>query len=174
MDKKTFNLKKFSQTDRMPYYQMSLESWEETFKPVVVHPEGVWGGWMLDYSDEEDLTIIQNTERSMPEYLWTILDNQTIMNGYYTVNRFGYIITEVPYANNVIIEVSDDEANELDNHSNEGIILYDFGMRGTKEPQSPPKTKPSLPKQPENSQPKSFEKRTFEIVKELIKERTKR
>ena len=105
----TNSFKKQAQT----IYRMSIDEWESIFKPIEVHPEGSWNGWMLE-TYGEDLIRATNAGRYQPDNIWTILDSQLIVSGYQTVNRFGYILTRHPFNPDYAIEVYDEDAAELD------------------------------------------------------------
>jgi hypothetical protein len=53
--------------------------------------------------------------------LWTIIDFDGVVglgSGWHTVNRLGYVITEVPVPDNVVIDViDDDDLEELERQS---------------------------------------------------------
>lgn len=144
MEKKVFNLKKFSQSNLR---RMEIEEWENIFKPVVVHPNGSFNGWMLE-TYGEDLDQARRIARNRPDFIWTIMDNQLIVNGFHTVNRFGYIITQFPYNAEFTIEVYDSELEELEKK-------YDEENKD---------------EEPEVETPKSFEKQILEDSLRLFEE----
>ena len=75
----------------------TVETWEETFKPIKNHlsNEASWDGIMFEtYGDEIDFVINQPEEN-----IWTYLDDEfgncIIVAGYWLQGRIGYFITEV-------------------------------------------------------------------------------
>lgn len=91
---------------------ISYEEWEETYKPKANHIDenasfqneyGV--GIMYEtYGDEVQFVADQDSH-----HVWTYVDGDEggtyIVSGYALVNRIGYFITDVPWADNEMIEV---------------------------------------------------------------------
>lgn len=80
------------------------EQFEERFKPQLNHfhndENQPWNGWMYETYGEED-EYIRKFAQENPNRVWTIVtddyDELCIGNGWHYVNRFGYIICEVPF-----------------------------------------------------------------------------
>lgn len=78
------------------------EEFIEQYKPCLNHfhndPEREWNGWMYEtYGEEEE--HIREVAKVNERFVWTILDADnglTIVSGWHYVNRFGYILTELP------------------------------------------------------------------------------
>lgn len=102
---------------------MSADKWQETYKPVFVHPlpvNGVspenlapWGGTMFEtYGPEQDVIMRAAIER--PRTVWTLCDDgATVVSGFFLVNRLGHFITEVPFKRGQVIIAVDKEAKEM-------------------------------------------------------------
>ena len=83
------------------------------YKPVTNHlvEDAPYDECMFEtYGEELDyiLSLINNKESE--KYIWTILDNYTIIPGYHLVNRIGYLITEKPWlTDNIEVNLKIDE-----------------------------------------------------------------
>jgi len=103
---------------------IEFEDWIERYEPITMRPGGEFDGYMLEtYGD--DLEVVEGFVKDLNNIVWTILDNQVIVNGFHTVNRFGYIITRKPWAEGSNIEVHDRELEDLDRSWEEENNLVD-------------------------------------------------
>ena len=83
--------------------KMSVEEWEETYKPIVNHLDAN-ASWASDDSDgimfetygaEVDFVFDQHLQNT-----WTYVDGEEgtyILAGRHLVNRIGYFVTEMPW-----------------------------------------------------------------------------
>jgi hypothetical protein len=77
---------------------LTSDEWEQTYQPVRNHlnPDEDWNGWYFEtYGEEEEWVAEQPNEN-----VWTILETEdglVIVNGWFRVNRFGYIVCENPW-----------------------------------------------------------------------------
>lgn len=74
---------------------LTVDDWEDKYAPSShpTDPDAPWGGTMLE-TYGADLEHVHNAD---PHTVWTLVDvegKQYILNGYHTVNRFGYFITK--------------------------------------------------------------------------------
>jgi len=93
--------------------QISPDVFEEQFKPQLNHldPNASYDGCMLETYGPE-LRYVEKVLAATPGRVWTILDcdgTSVISSGYQYVNRMGYIITEAPCPDGVMIEVVDED-----------------------------------------------------------------
>jgi hypothetical protein len=92
------------------------DEFESRFRPLP-HPTAPGGasfdGTMLE-TYGKDVAHVQETYARAPLTVWTVLDcdgRLIITNGFHFVNRFGYIITEIPFDAAESFEVYDDETD---------------------------------------------------------------
>lgn len=94
---------------------ISEDEFFETYKPIKNTNEGRNGSWD-DCAFEtygEELEHVMAFGKLHPLQVWTIFDNNTIGSGYHLVNRMGYILTEIPIREGVMVEVTiDDESDD--------------------------------------------------------------
>lgn len=104
---------------QMQAVEMTVNEWEERYRPEINHlnPEASWqhdykGGFLFETFGEEEMWIYA----SDPRRVWTLVDGENgqeiILNGYKHVNRLGYFICEVPWADGDDILVQTGENNE--------------------------------------------------------------
>lgn len=90
----------------------------ETYRPIKNshEPDTSFDGCMFEtYGVELDFVVDVND--TAPNTVWTVLDidgELIITNGAHFVNRFGYLITEVPWPEGAEIEVYDPDYQELE------------------------------------------------------------
>lgn len=75
------------------------EEFEEKYKPLKNphNPDAPWDGCMWEtYGVEHN--FVRNQSQRM---VWTVLDGGTIVSGYRTVDRMGYIVTLNPWTEDV-------------------------------------------------------------------------
>ena len=76
---------------------MDINTFEETYKPIKNHLSNDHSYFSEDdqekafetYGDELDFVLKQDDR-----YIWTILDDGTVQNGYWLVNRLAYLVCE--------------------------------------------------------------------------------
>lgn len=94
---------------------ISWDEFGEQFKPTknVITERDEFNGWLYETYGEDEAYIRRIAEQS-PDHVWTIVDvgYLCIVSGWHFVNRFGYIITELPCPNGVFITVEDDDDKE--------------------------------------------------------------
>lgn len=83
-----------------------------TFKPIrnPSEADGPWDGCFFE-TYGEDLDFVLDTCKRRPRCVWTILDcdgEQVVVSGYQTVNRFGYLITQVQAEEGLKYEIGPD------------------------------------------------------------------
>lgn len=95
--------------------KITMNNWEETYKPINNHL-----GDNPSFQDENGVGIMFETYgaeldhiQSLDEHnVWTYVDSELgtdILAGYYSVNRIGYFVTEVPWKDqNTVVSVSND------------------------------------------------------------------
>ncbi len=90
------------------FIEISDDEWQQEFKPIKNHIDtnASFNGDMFEtYGEELDFVLAQDQNR-----IWTYIDGDSgdplIVNGYQLVNRSGYFITEVPWADEDEINVS--------------------------------------------------------------------
>lgn len=94
---------------------ISWEQFESEYKPQQNHitKREEFNGWLFEtYGD--DLEYIKTVAKESPERVWTIVgpDVLSVINGFHYVNRFGYIITELPADLMDVVCVIDEEDQE--------------------------------------------------------------
>lgn len=84
---------------------MTFDQFIKSFKPIVYHSiNESYDGYMLE-TFGEDLNIVLDTKRHC---VWTVMEEdgtRFLSNDYHIVNRIGYIITKVPWDEELIIEL---------------------------------------------------------------------
>jgi hypothetical protein len=93
--------------------EIEEQEWFDTYKPVTNHLDDTasLGGIMFETYGEE-LDYVLNAPK---KNVWTYLDGDGgiyIINGYHLVNRLGYIVTEVPWLQDVTIVIDTWENEE--------------------------------------------------------------
>lgn len=92
--------------------RLTVDEWEEQFKPInnMFDENSSWNGIMFEtYGDEEAFVRGQ-----LPTTIWTYIDSTggtLLVNGYSFVNRIGYFVTEVPFRQEFIYEITVGENN---------------------------------------------------------------
>jgi hypothetical protein len=95
----------------------------EKYKPVT-NPfvrNASWNGSMLETYGLE-LAHVQEVLAVTPNKVWTVLDCDgalIVSSGYHHVNRMGYIITEVPVADDEMVETFDEDATDEEEDEDE-------------------------------------------------------
>lgn len=83
------------------FVKMTYEEWEETYRPIKNHlrPSTSYNGCMFEtFGKEKDFVIeVALGPRFDTRRVWTLFDDDTIVNGFWRTNRLGYFITEVPF-----------------------------------------------------------------------------
>lgn len=91
---------------------LTWEEFENKYKPVQNHvtKREEFNGWLFETYDD-DLQYVKTFAAQHPNQVWTILEcgHLVIANGLHFVNRFGYVITKVPFDAGAQIEVVDQE-----------------------------------------------------------------
>lgn len=90
---------------------MTYEEWVDEFKPIENPQEegAAFEGCLFDTHVPVDVAAIAEADSAC---VWTLVDdgeNRSITNGWRFVNREGYFITEVPFPDDVFIEVDPDD-----------------------------------------------------------------
>jgi len=95
--------------------KLTMDNWEKIYKPINNHL-----GDNPSFQDERGVGIMFETYgveldhvQSLDEHnVWTYVDSELgtdILAGYYSVNRIGYFVTEVPWEDqNTVVSVSND------------------------------------------------------------------
>ena len=94
---------------------MTMNEWEETFKPVNNHLDTT----NASFQDEDGVGIMFETYGEELDYIdncnehhvWTYVDSDLgteIISGKYLVNRIGYFVTEKAWDTDVTVVVSED------------------------------------------------------------------
>lgn len=116
IDELTFQEAEQKPTTQNNYKKLNWEQFEEQYKPQQNHILGEDNapmcGWMYETFGEELAYVEQQPNNN----IWTVLDvdgGTIIANGYHHVNRLGYIITEVPFADEDNIEAIDEDDQKL-------------------------------------------------------------
>ena len=89
------------------YLRLTDFEFKDTYRPIRAK-DGSWRDF--SWVDPDDLASIQKAD--LQRRLWTILDFDGAVglgSGNHFVNRLGYVITEVPVPDNVIVDVIDDD-----------------------------------------------------------------
>lgn len=92
---------------------ISEDDFYRQYKPVK-NPfvkNGPWDGCMLETYGLE-LEHVREVLAENPNKVWTVLDcdgSLVLSSGYHHVNRMGYIITETPVEEGVVVTVEDDD-----------------------------------------------------------------
>lgn len=72
---------------------------------------GAWDGCMLETFGLE-LEHVRETLAVDPNKVWTVLDcdgELILSSGYHHVNRMGYVLTEIPVEDGLMVTVEDDD-----------------------------------------------------------------
>ncbi|HDR9103444.1 TPA: hypothetical protein QDB04_000164 [Burkholderia vietnamiensis] len=93
---------------------ISEAEFESTYKPVQnpLRKHASWGGCMFETYGPELLHVL-DTMKTRPNCVWTVVACDgaiTVTSGYYLVNRMGYLITEIPVADDEMVETIDEDA----------------------------------------------------------------
>ncbi len=90
---------------------MTLEEWEEKYKPIqnTVTNREEFNGWMFETYEEDDAYIREYAQKN-PLNVWTVLTGTSergdvIVQGLHYVDRYCYFITENPFDENDEVEV---------------------------------------------------------------------
>ena len=90
------------------FKKITEEDWVMDYQPIENHiePNSSFEGHMFEtYGEELDFVLSHDIHN-----IWTYIDgdsgNPIIVNGYSLVNRIGYFITEIPWADEDEINVS--------------------------------------------------------------------
>lgn len=102
----------------MDITKMDIEEWHKQFTCVPNHIAPYDSSWQdedgigaLFETYGEELDYVQNQDE---RYVWTLVDSDlgtSLLSGYYTVNRIGYLITTEMWESNYEVSVSIDEEN---------------------------------------------------------------
>ena len=104
----------------MSYIEMTVEEWQETYRPFVNHLDdnASWQtedgrGFMFETYGAE-LDFVSSCD---PNHIWTYADGDDgtyLSNGFGFVNRIGYFVTQKPYDPDtiIVITVSKDDEDE--------------------------------------------------------------
>ncbi len=88
--------------------RLSEEEFEEIYKPQQNHIVGgenaPFNGWMFEtYGPELEYILSLANNPDTAKRVWTILEGEgnslCYSTGYHLVNRLGYLVTEMPYEN---------------------------------------------------------------------------
>lgn len=95
----------------MKAVRITEDEFYEKFKPIKNHIDdnASFDGCMYETYDKEFEFVCQKNQTS-PNHIWTIVDidgDLVITNGLHFVNRMGYLITEVPFEDDVFYDVYD-------------------------------------------------------------------
>lgn len=96
------------------------EFWAQ-YKPIKNHlHEGQGFDDCLFETYGEDLSHVKET---LPDFIWTVIEGDegmSIVSGYHYVNRFGYLITEMPcdqdFIDVILEDLTDDLEDEYDDN----------------------------------------------------------
>lgn len=96
----------------METIELTWDQFEEQYKPIQNHitKRDEFNGWLFETYGEDNV-YINRFAKEHAENVWTILDigYLVIGSGWHFVDRFGYIITEIPFESNQDITVFDQE-----------------------------------------------------------------
>ena len=89
-------------------YDIEYEDWLKKYKPIKnpVTTGNGYDGFLIDYSDKEEYKWLSKYKGNQ---IWTVFDDGSISSGVWRINRFGYIVTEIPYCKN-----SDDDGESYE------------------------------------------------------------
>lgn len=94
---------------------ITWDEFQERYKPQqnTTTKREEFNGWLYETYGEDEQFIFEFA-KAHPDRVWTILDVGYICigNGMHHVNRFGYIITEMPCPINDFITVEDEDDKE--------------------------------------------------------------
>lgn len=97
---------------------MDYDEWAEKFKlkKNALVDDAPFDGCLFETYGREEAQIKELLE-ACPRCVWTIVEdddgNLIVVDGWHYVNRFGYLVTELPAAENTSYEVVDEDMNEL-------------------------------------------------------------
>lgn len=91
---------------------MKYEEWEATFKPIKNHfCDAAYGGTMFKTFGDEEKFVREADQNKV----WTLIEVDgmiVIGSGFHFVNRIGHFITEVPFVEDMDIDVWTEEDEE--------------------------------------------------------------
>lgn len=87
----------------------TIEEWDEFYKPEknYLDSEASWGGALYDYHGDEVSYVITQPKH----HIWTYVDGDYgtyLATGFKVCNRIGYLVTDVPWKEEMEIQVSED------------------------------------------------------------------
>jgi hypothetical protein len=98
------------------YPRLTDIEFEDTHRPIRAK-DGSWRDF--SWVDPDDIAAIHQADQE--RRLWTIIDFDGVVglgSGNHFVNRLGYVITEVPVPDDLVIDViDDDDFEELERQS---------------------------------------------------------
>lgn len=99
------------------------EEFYETYKPIKnpIDNNASFDGAMLETYGAE-LEHVLKVAREKPDHVWTVIDGDgglCISTGYHFVNRLGYIITEVPFTEDVCVYDEEDADDDTEGDSDD-------------------------------------------------------
>jgi len=101
-----------------PYIELTVEEWEETYRPLVNHLDdnaswqGEDGRGIMFETYGAELDFVRGCDEN---HIWTYADGEGgtfLSNGFGFVNRIGYFVTQKPFDPDAIIQITvstDDE-----------------------------------------------------------------
>lgn len=103
-----------------PYIELTVEEWEETYRPLVNHLDdnaswqGEDGRGIMFETYGAELDFVRGCDEN---HIWTYADGEGgtfLSNGFGFVNRIGYFVTQKPFDPDAIIQivVSTDEEED--------------------------------------------------------------
>jgi len=90
--------------------QLTWEEFEEKYQPITNHlvKDAPYDGFMFETYGEE----LEFVKQADPLTIWTVMEGDEdlfVGNGWHFVNRFGYILTKIPFNDEDQIEVIDED-----------------------------------------------------------------
>jgi len=109
---------------------ISEDDFYATYKPLTnpFNANVSWNGCMLETYGREHEHVLEMLKKE-PRKVWTVLEcdgSLIVTSGYHHVNRMGYILTEVPVADDEWVStidedpLGDDDENEDEDEDEEG------------------------------------------------------
>lgn len=95
--------------------QITTEQFFKQYKPIQNHlvKDTSWDGCMFETDGAELQFVLQQD----PNHIWTIIDGEDdleITNGFFQINRIGYIITEVASPDDFVVVRDNEEEPSLE------------------------------------------------------------
>lgn len=83
------------------------------FKPIQNHifNDANYGGCLFGTTGAE-FEYVQSIMAEQPLRIWTLHDDWSISSGIHSVNRAGYLVTQIPAEENVNYEIFDEDIEE--------------------------------------------------------------